>query len=137
MNSMSSKFISLTLCVPLLALTFISGCGTVVTHTPSILTPVSAPEAKTSFTLTKQANILLDTGYTRTLNVGSQWRRIGSISQGDVYRPQNVVFTVEGKHIHEAYLVINNNQLIGFYLPYEHGFSPLAQPVGLTFSTTP
>ncbi len=125
------------LCLPLLALALLTACATGVTHAPVAFTPVATPEVRPRFTLTKQTEVRLDTGYTRNLNAGSQWRRIGAIAQGDVYQPHNAIFTLEGKHIHEAYLVIASGQLTGFYLPVERGFSPLAQPVALHLSSTP
>ena len=33
-------------------------------------------------------------------------------------------FTVEGAHVHEAYLVIAGEKLVGFYLPVESSFAP-------------
>lgn len=76
----------------------------------------------------------LDTGYSRKLKAGSQWVHTGTISQGEVYKPYKDVFTLEGAHIHEANLVVSNDQLIGFYLPVERGFSPLARKVSLKFN---
>lgn len=84
----------------------------------------------------KQIDIKLDTGYTRSLIAGSQWMRVGAIAQGQVYRPYNTIFTLEGTHVHEAYLVIANNNLTGFYLPVEHGYSPLKQKISLPFTST-
>jgi hypothetical protein len=43
----------------------------------------------------------------------------------------NDVFTIEGAHIHEAYLVVDaGDQLVGFYLPAEQAFSPM-MPIAL------
>lgn len=74
----------------------------------------------------------LDTGYTRTLEPGSRWQRVGSLPQGSVYRPVGTVFTIEGRQVHEAYLVIAASSLVGFYLPGESTYSPLSKAVSLT-----
>ena len=83
--------------------------------------------------LSKSLDIKFDTGYARQVKQDSQWVRIGSIAQGDVYKPHQDVFTLEGAHIHEAYWVVKNSLLVGFYLPFEQGFSALKQPVPVTF----
>ncbi|QJE00375.1 hypothetical protein HH212_10360 [Massilia forsythiae] len=44
------------------------------------------------------------------------------------------MFTLEGAHIHEAYLVIRDDTLVGFHLPAEAGFSPLRTPLPLRFT---
>jgi len=36
------------------------------------------------------------------------------------------VFTVEGAHVHEAWPVVSVGELVGFYLPVEKAFMPLA-----------
>ncbi|AET94702.1 hypothetical protein BYI23_D011920 (plasmid) [Burkholderia sp. YI23] len=69
--------------------------------------------------------IRLSTGYSRQLNAGSMWRPVGVLPQGVVYRPVNSEFTIEGRQVHEAYLVLNANVLVGFFLPGESNFSAL------------
>jgi hypothetical protein len=32
------------------------------------------------------------------------WARVGRAEQGEVFKPVNGVFTIEGAHVHEAYL---------------------------------
>jgi hypothetical protein len=118
----------------LLSISCLAGCASQVAHIPATFTP-SAQEGQQSLkTLSHAAEIQLDTGYSRSLKAGSQWIRIGMIAQGEVYKPYKDVFTLEGAHIHEASLVIADGQLVGFYLPVERGFSPLAQKVRLKFN---
>jgi hypothetical protein len=125
------------LCVPLLALVLLTGCATGVAFAPVVITPIPASEARAFATMTKKTDIRFDNGYSRIINAGSQWSRIGSITQGDVYKARNTVFTVEGAHIHEACLVVSHGNLAGFYLPAERGFLPLANPIVLPLSSTP
>ncbi len=71
-------------------------------------------------------------GYPRVIKAGSRWRHQGSVPEGEVYKIENDVFMVEGANMHEAYSVINDDQLVGFYLPVKHTFAPLRKPVHLS-----
>ena len=66
--------------------------------------------------------------YSRKLNRGTAWDFIGTIPEGEVYKPRDQVLTVEASHIYEAYLVLSNDSLVGFYLPVERAFAPLPNP---------
>ncbi|MFX8297360.1 hypothetical protein ABTL30_20295, partial [Acinetobacter baumannii] len=58
--------------------------------------------------------------------------RVGTVPQGVVYRPVGTIFTIEGRQVHEAYLVIADQRLVGFYLPGEQAYSPLSTAVPIT-----
>jgi hypothetical protein len=75
--------------------------------------------------LTESVLLEPSTGYTRVLASGSRWREAGRIPEGNVYRPVNGVLTAEGKHVHEAYLVLDGGRVVGFYLPVEQSFMAL------------
>ncbi|MGU7774195.1 hypothetical protein ACV229_28965 [Burkholderia sp. MR1-5-21] len=79
----------------------------------------------------QEATVRLSSGYTRRIAAGSQWRDVGSVRQGRVYRAVNTVFAIEGRQVHEAYLVLSGDALVGFYLPGETHFSPLDPPMPL------
>jgi hypothetical protein len=115
-----------------IALIFLlAGCAAGVVFAPAEMT-AAAPQQPRS--LSKAVEVVLDTGYSRTLAAGSQWVRVGSIAQGEVYKSHGGVFTLEGKHVHEAYLVTNGDMLVGFYLPVERGFSPLQKKIQVTLN---
>ena len=105
-----------------------------VQHSPARLQPFALPGQPVPRVLAQETRITLDTGYTRTLKAGGRWRAAGTVDQGDVYRPVGDVFTLEGAHIHEAWLVVRDGVLIGFYLPAEHGYSPLGATAPLHFT---
>lgn len=107
----------------------LGGCAAAVHHTPVSLSPSAT--AAPPVVLTHAVTVTFDSGYTRPLNAGSRWAHAGTVAQGAVYRPIGDVFTVEGAHIHEAWLVLDRDQLVGFYLPAERGFSPLRTPLSL------
>jgi hypothetical protein len=54
---------------------------------------------------------------------------VGHIQQGDVYRPRDTVFSVEGTNVHEAYLVLSGEKLVGYYLPAEHSYVTQSRPI--------
>ena len=57
---------------------------------------------------------------------GTTWDFVGTISSGDVFRTKDQILTVEASNIHEAYIVVSSDKLVGFYLPVEKSFSPLS-----------
>lgn len=113
-------------------LAILSGCASVA-HSPAQLQPMAASQSSAVRTLASQLDIELDTGYSRSIAAGSQWRPAGIIEQGAVYQPHLNVFTLEGAHIHEAYQVVDKDKLVGFYLPAERGFSPLKRQLAINF----
>ncbi len=116
----------------LLALT-LTACAA-VQHSPVRLQPLAMSAQPAPRVLAQETRLTLDTGYTRTLKAGGRWRAAGAVDQGDVYRPVGDVFTLEGAHIHEAWLVVRDGVLVGFYLPAEHGYSPLGATAPLRFT---
>ncbi|WP_230958993.1 hypothetical protein [Burkholderia stagnalis] len=79
----------------------------------------------------QEAIIHLSTGFDRRIAAGTQWRFVGTLPQGRVFRAVNKVFAIVGRQEHEAYLVLDDNRLVGFYLPGVAHFSPLDPPVSL------
>jgi len=91
-----------------------------------------ADKSEQSFTLTKKVS-LKDTPcwYLRELQPLIRWQLVGSVAQGDVFRSKNQTLTLECSNIYEAYLVVREGYLVGFYLPVQQGFVKLAEPVHL------
>ena len=77
-----------------------------VKHSQARLQPLAVSAQPALRVLAQDTRLTFDTGYTRTLKAGSSWRAAGAVDQGEVYRPVGDVFTVEGAHIHEAWLVV-------------------------------
>lgn len=109
----------------------LSACAAMVPSQPAQLRPLPAGAAASVVSVTAPVPLRLATGYTRELPAGGRWQRVGSLPQGEVFRPLGTVFAVEGRHVHEAYLVLQASVLHGFYLPGEAAFSPLDPPVSL------
>lgn len=102
------------------------GCAREVVRHPVEPPTVEAMQAQ-RYVAVQPTLIQLDSGYRRKINSGTEFVDIGQIQQGRVLKPTNTSFTVEGANMHEAYPVIRDNRIVGFYLPVEKAFSPLSQ----------
>ncbi|WP_082818818.1 hypothetical protein [Cupriavidus nantongensis] len=109
----------------------LAACAPMVATTPSTIEATQPNTASRRIQILTPATIKLDTGYSRTLPEKSVWSKAGRVPQGDVFRPVGTIFTIEGRQVHEAYLVIHNQTLVGFYLPGEQNYSPLSTAVPL------
>ena len=114
----------------LVALLF-GSCAPTVVQEPTQLTPTVGK----TFRLMQAAEVALTTGYSTTLRANTTWQLVGTLTQGEVYRTRDQVVTLEGAHIHEAYIVVDQGVLVGFYLPVERTFSPVTP--GKRLSTAP
>ena len=107
------------------------GCAAEVVRRPVDLSDYAA-QASRVHVATAAVAFKLDSGYPRQIAAGTEFADFGAIPQGRVLRPANATLTVEGAHMHEAYAVVHDGRLVGFYLPVERSFSPLSQPVPLS-----
>jgi hypothetical protein len=99
-------------------------CAPEVVHRPTQLTPITEAAGGTIEVLA-EVPLTVGSGYRRVIRPGDHWTRIGRILEGEVYKPVDRVFTVEGAQVHEAYLVLEGDRVVGFYLPVERAFSPM------------
>ena len=101
------------------------GCAPEVMRQPTELV-LAGDSSATTIEVLADKTITVGPGYKRVIPRGSLWKLVGRSPEGDVYRPVDRVLTVEGAQIHEAYLVLNEDKMVGFYLPVERAFSPAA-----------
>jgi hypothetical protein len=118
----------------LVAALVLTGCASEVARSgvafqPSLATPRQTLEVSSPVTLT------LSTGYQRSILAGSRWEHVGFVPQGDVYRPVGNVLTIEGANMHEAFLVLRDGRVVGFYLPGERAYSALDPATRITYKT--
>lgn len=111
----------------------LSGCALPVRQV-ALSTPL-APASGHSFVLAEDAHCSISTGYGRTLRAGTHWDLFGTIDRGEVYRSRDQVLTVEGFNVHEAYLVVKDESLVGFYLPVEKTFTPVSKVTRLQLTS--
>ncbi|MFQ5541667.1 MAG: hypothetical protein ACE5E2_02465 [Candidatus Binatia bacterium] len=101
-----------------------------VSSTPTQFTPQI--EARKSFVIKDAVQISqAPCGYERTLRQGTNWNLVGTIPEGEVYKPKDQVLTVECSNVFEAYLVVSKDSLVGFYLPVEREFVSIAEKIEL------
>lgn len=113
----------------------IQGCAAVPGQpTTAPVTTLSESGSGARLEIKQDQKVAVSTFYSRVIAHGTQWECRGSIPAGDVYRPINTVFTVESGNVHEAYLVLKGQDLMGYYLPVEQRFVPVATPVPLIFN---
>lgn len=82
----------------------------------------SSPNQGAVFQLRTSASAKARNVRTVELRRGTRWRLLGSIERGTVFEPLDQVVTVNGYNVHEAYIVVQDDQLVGYYLPYENSF---------------
>lgn len=109
-----------------------SGCAFDIVHIDQV--PVQYENEKiqkSSFKLTNKVHINLGTGYSRQLNEGTKWHYVSTISFGDIFKTNDQILTIEGSNIFEAFIVVSEKNLVGFFLPVEETYSPLSNPIPL------
>jgi hypothetical protein len=115
--------------LPLLACVIV-GCMD-VRGTPAELTPFSTESPLAVITVTTDLVVSPPGSLRRLIPRGSAWSLVGSLPQGDVYKPRDIVFMLDGANIHEAYLVLSDGKLAGYYLPAEHSYVSNSTPVNV------
>ncbi|MDB5969712.1 MAG: putative lipoprotein [Hydrocarboniphaga sp.] len=124
----------LALLVPVVVM-LIQGCASVPgqpTTQPRATLAETGSNAR--FEITQDQKVSVSTFYSRVIAHGTRWECRGAIPAGDVYRPINTVFTVESSNVHEAYLVLKGQDLVGYYLPVEQTFAAVDKPIPLVFT---
>lgn len=114
------------------AIFVLSGCAfdvISINQVPTEFTQVK--DTRPSFELKDNVNITLGTGYRRTLENGTKWHYVNSLTQGDIFKTTDQILTIEGSNIFEAFIVVSQEKLVGFYLPVEETYSPLKEPITL------
>jgi hypothetical protein len=119
--------------VVMAASVLLSACALPVRQLP--LGQPLVPATGRSFVLSRDVRCYVGTGYGRTLRAGTHWNLFGRLRRGAVYRSPDEVLTVEGYDVHEAYLVVRDGVLVGFYLPVEKTFTPISKAVTLAITS--
>lgn len=110
----------------------LAACAPEIERERAVLAPVPAAQPVRDLIVARTTHIQLSSNYTRVLVAGSRWSPVGTLGRGTVYRPSDgAIFTIEGANVHEAYLVVSEGMLVGFYLPGESAASWLARPLAL------
>lgn len=112
----------------------LTSCATEIPRQPTTLIPDAEGEGQSRvIQVDEDAVVQLPSGYPRSIPAGSSWKESGTVEGRVVYKPTKDVFTIEGAHVHEAYLLLDGNMLVGFFLPGESAVSWLKNKVMLKF----
>ncbi|NDP41274.1 MAG: hypothetical protein GZ089_00925 [Aromatoleum sp.] len=115
-----------------IATALLTACAFDLVHVAQTPAPFHASEpTRRAFVLAQEVSLTLPFGYRRALKRGSLWSYVGTIDAGDVFASKDQVLTVEASNVHEAYIVVNGDNLVGFCLPVERTYSPATQRVSL------
>jgi len=106
----------------------LAGCTSEIVR--SGVTLVESPE-RSRIEVAESTDVDSSSRYSREIPADSVWELRGTIPQGKVYRRSDGIFTIEGTQIHEAYLVLSGERVVGFYLPVERAYSPAREAVPL------
>lgn len=101
-----------------------AACAPAVKHEPAVA--FQAAQESRQIRLPQGLDVSLSTGYTTHIKPQTTWVLVGTLPEGEVYKPRDQVLTVEGADVHEAYLVLAGDELVGFYLPVEHAFARIS-----------
>ena len=110
-------------CIVLLLVIAVTGCASEIVHSSARLAAPSAGDRQ-RIEIADETTVRSSSGYSRVLPAGSMWELRGTLPQGSVYRRVKDIFTIEGAHVHEAYLVVADDRLVGYYLPVSRRFRP-------------
>lgn len=72
-------------------------------------------------------------GYSSKVKENTLWKSVGKINEGTVFKPIDSIFTIQGSHIYQSYIVMNGNEVVGFYLPVSSEYSPISSNKTLKF----
>jgi hypothetical protein len=121
----------------LLAVGFVglAACSEVSTEPAPLLatTQVSPLASATSaaehtYILEQTVRARPSSGRARALKRGTTWTEFGTITQGTVYRPLDMALVVEGFDVSEAYIVVRDGNVVGFWLPVQKAFDAVEEP---------
>jgi len=106
------------------------GCAFDLAHVKYTTTTLqSIQEPGHTLVLTDEVSLAETPCYSRSLRKATRWDQVGTIQEGEVFRSKDQVLTLECSNVHEAYMVISQDTLVGFFLPVERGFVPYSPAV--------
>ena len=98
-------------------------CGCADISSASRKTDITLQQGGEVVTLASDVNLSLPFGISaEALQRGSKWKLIGTIDSGRVYSAVDGVFVVADSDHHEAYLVVDQNNIVGIYSPFNSAF---------------
>ena len=99
---------------------FMSSCTVqeIPSNPPITLSKIPAPQ----YVLQMPVTIRTSGSTVTHLKAGTTWELLGSIPQGDVYGTRDQVVIIDHSKNREAFIVVSENKVLGYYLPIEKIF---------------
>jgi hypothetical protein len=116
---------SLFLCV------ILSSCS--VQQAPLQSALVASADPTAVYVLEKETAVKAGNAANTTLRSGTTWLLVGSIEKGNVFKTKDQVVVVNSFNVHEAYIVVQGDTVVGYYLPVEKTFVK-SKPVKIILS---
>ena len=82
-----------------------------VTYTATRFQPT--PDSTRRLVLADEVSLTQTPCFSRSLRKTTRWDQMGTIAEGDVLRSKDQVLTLECSNVHEAYLVLSGDTLVG------------------------
>ena len=114
----------------LVASALLAGCSTSQIKLQNDL--VYANENRTEFVLKDFVEVEALHAKPLTLKANTRWYKVGTIDRGVVYGTYDQVVIVNSFNVYEGYIVINEGNVVGYYLPTEKTFVE-TKPVTINF----
>ena len=111
---------------------FLTGCSAQMVELASPMSVVEIDEGV--YRLENTVTVKASHAAPLELRAGTTWQQIGSIAQGNVFDTKDQVVIVNSFDVHEAAIVTNNEQVVGFYLKVAETFVE-ATPVPISLTT--
>ncbi len=106
----------------LLAVAWLGAAACTAQQTALVAPLAIAPNDDSTYMLVEAIEIRAKNAAKTRLKAGTTWRRVGNIEQGDVYSTKDQVVVVNSYNVFEAYIVVSDAQIVGYYLPVEESF---------------
>lgn len=106
-------------------------CAAEMKRTPTHYSALSSNASPKIYQNPTEIVVTLPTGRRKAIPSRSLWQYSGSTPEGAIFKSTNLPFMLRDANTHEAYLVISNSKLVGFYLPGEQAFVQIEQPIAL------
>lgn len=109
---------------------FVSGCS--ITQIP-VSERLVVDRNPSIVALQESVRIELSGAKDVLLRAGTSWTCFGSIEQGTVCSSADQLVVVESYNTRQAYIVVHDDQVVGYYLPVENSFVEV-EPVKIHFA---
>ncbi len=119
-------------CISLLV-GFLFSCSANQIQLQSQIVSSIAEDTDTVFVLKEEVIVKASNVKATTLKAGTRWSKVGSIDKGAVYCTKDQVVIVNSFNVHEGYIVVDQDKVVGYYLPIENTFIQ-SKPTSINFS---